>query len=475
MKREYQKNNNIPIQADEFGKLPPQAPELEELVLGALMIESDAFGLIADFLKPEHFYKIAHQKIFTAIENLIQTGAPTDFIMVTEKLRELGFIDDVGGAYFITLLTSKLSSSASIENHARIIFQKFLAREAIRIATEIQTLAFDDKSDIADILSYANKSFSDIISFSNGDILTMYDAVEQMRNNIFKNSSDNTEQSGFKTGFKDFDRRGGGFQKSDLIIIAAESSQGKTSLALTIVDNMALNGAKIAIYSLEMKATQLAARFTSYHTGIPANEILYSRFDNERFNKLDRNIKKLLNYDIFIDEKSNSTIESVLNSIRGMKKNYNIDGAVIDYIQLLSTSERGMNKEQQTAYIARSLKNIAKELDIFIIALSQLARDNTNPVPSIKRLRDSGQIEEATDVCFLIYRPEQVGRTNFPDPFNEFSVEKTAMIDIAKGRNIGTFKFLSHFESSTTHFSEFESYDRITNEAKPKSLSDKPF
>lgn len=475
MSKQFKKDTYVPIPANEFGKLPPQAPELEELVLGALMKESDSFSKISDLLRPEHFYKQAHQKIFKAIEMLAMDGEPTDFIMVTEKLRELGTIDDIGGAYFITMLTMKVSSSISIESHAKIVYQKFLAREAIRISSEISLMAFDDKSDISDVLVYANKEFGDISNFSSNSILRMYDAIEQMRNNIFVNSSDNFGLSGFKTGFKSFDKRGGGFQKSDLIIIAAESSQGKTSLALSMADNMAKDGAKLAIYSLEMKATQLAARFTSYHTGIPANEILYSRFDNERFGQLDRNIKKLLNYDIYIDEKSNLTIENVLNSIRGMKKNYNIDGAVIDYIQLLSTSEKGMNKEQQTAYIARSLKNIAKELDIFIIALSQLARDNTNPIPSIKRLRDSGQIEEATDVCFLIYRPEQVGKTNFPEPFNEFSVEKTAMIDIAKGRNIGTFKFLAHFEETTTHFEELEFYERTVFENKNKSLKDKPF
>lgn len=476
MKREYNKKNDyIPIQANEFGKLPPQAPELEELVLGALMTESESFGLISDFLKAEHFYKIAHQKIYKAIESLVMSGEPTDFIMVSEKLRELGTIDEAGGPYFVTLLTSKTSSAASIENHARIVYQKFLGREAIRIAGEIQTMAYDDKSDVSDVLAYANKEFSDISSFSNGSILTMYDAIEQMRNNIFKNSVDNSEQVGYKTGFKEFDKRGGGLQKSDLIIIAAESSQGKTSLALSFADNIANDGGKLAIYSLEMRATQLAARFTSYHTGIPANEILYSKFDSERFGQLDRNIKKLLKADVFIDEKSNSTIESILNSIRGMKKNYDIDGAIVDYIQLVSTSERGMNKEQQTAYIARSLKNLAKELDIFIVALSQLARDNANPIPSIKRLRDSGQIEEATDVCFLIYRPEQVNRNNFPEPFTEFAVEKTAMIDVAKGRNIGTFKFLAHFENKTTHFSELDSYDIVSGEVKRKNLSDNPF
>lgn len=457
----------------EYGKLPPQAVEIEELVLGALMIENDAYARIADFLKPEHFYKVSNQKIFSAIESLVSLGQPTDFIMVVNRLRDLNTIDEVGGAYAVTLLTARVTSTVSLEEHAKVIYQKYLSRESIRIAVQIQTMAFGNE-DVSDILAYANKSFSDISGFTGGDILKMYDAIELMRNNIFKNSSETQDQAGYKTGFSEFDRRGG-LQKSDLIIIAGESSHGKTSLALSFCDNIAKDGGRLAIYSLEMKATQLAARFTAYHTGIPANEILYGKFDNEKFGRLDRNIKKLLNYDIYIDEKSNSTIESICNSIRGMKKNYDIEGVVVDYLQLVTSSQRGLNKEQETALIARTLKNLAKELDIFVVALSQLARDNTNPVPSIKRLRDSGQIEEASDVVFLVYRPEQVNRTNFPEPFSAFSVDKTAMIDVAKGRNIGTFKFLSHFENTTTLFSELGEYNKGTGEYIPKKLTDDPF
>lgn len=474
-KRKYQKEI-VPIHANELGKLPPQATDIEELVLGALMVESDAYANVSDFLKPEHFYKTANQKIFSAIEMLVMLGEPTDFRMVTNKLRDLGIIDEVGGAYYITILSTQVNSTYYLEKHAKVIYEKFLARESIRVSNEIQSMAYDG-SDVFEILAYANKQFSDISGFSTGNILTMYDAIEQMRNNIFKNSSDSVVSSGSITGFEKFDNRGGGFQKSDFIVIAAESSQGKTSLALSIADNIANNGGSLGFYSLEMRAIQLASRFTAFHTNIPANEILYSRFNNERFGQLDKNIKRLLDYNIYIDEKSNSTVESIINSIRGLKKLYNIEGAFVDYLQLVTTSEKWMNKEQQTAYISRSFKNAAKELDIWIVGLSQLARDNSNPIPSIKRLRDSGQIEEACDVCFLIYRPEQVGRTNFPEPFDDFNVKDTAMIDIAKGRNIGTFKFLSHFDSRITHFSDIENYDIIRNIAVPvnKKPTDTPF
>lgn len=453
MKNQNQKHEVVNLG---FGKLPPQAVEIEEVLLGSLMVESKAFSEISDFLKAEHFYKPAHSLIYKTIERLSHENQPTDFIMVANRATQDNVIDEIGGAYYITLLSTKVSSGANVENYARLVFQKYLAREAIRISNEILSMSYSD-TDIDDILTYANKSYQDITTFTNGAVLTMYDAVNEMRNNVIKNSSQQNK-TGFITGFNNFDERSGGIQKSDLIIVAAETSQGKTSLALTISDNIAANGGKLAIYSLEMRATQLAARFTSYHTGIPANEILYGKFNMEMFEQLDNRIGKLINYEIYIDEKSTSTIESILQSIRGMKKQNDIDGVVVDYLQLVSTTEKGMNKEQQTAYITRSLKNIAKELDIFVITLSQLSRDSASPIPTMKRLRDSGQIEEAADVCILIYRPEQAGRSSFPEPFENSDVSGNAMIDIAKGRNIGTFKFLAGFDKSTTHFYEKEQY-----------------
>lgn len=440
----------------EYGKLPPQATEIEEVLLGSLMVESKAFSEISDFLKAEHFYHPAHAIIYRIIEKLAFENQPTDFIMVANRAKQENVIDEIGGAYYITFLSTKVNSGANIEKYARIVFQKFLMREAIRISNEVLSMAYSD-TDIDDILTFASKSYQDITTFTNGSIITMFDAVNEMRKNVIKNSGQQNK-TGFATGFNTFDERSGGMQKSDLIIIAAETSQGKTSLALTMCDNIAEAGGKMAIYSLEMRATQLAARFTSYHTGIPANEILYGKFNNSRFEQLDNGLRKLINYEIYIDEKSTSTIESILQSIRGIKKQNNIDGVVVDYLQLVSTTEKGMNKEQQTAYITRSLKNIAKELDIFVIALSQLSRDSASPIPTLKRLRDSGQIEEAADVCILIYRPEQVGRSSFPEPFENSDVAGNAMIDIAKGRNIGTFKFLAGFDKSTTHFYEKDEY-----------------
>jgi len=440
------------------------------------MVEKEAFDLISDFLKPECFYKVANQKIFSAITTLANSNEPIDMYTVIDQLRKSGYIDKVGGPYYITLLTANLSSAAHIEYHARIVYQKFIGRELIRIANEIQSMAYNDQIDIDEIITYANRNLSQIENNTGSSILEMRDALELMVKNIELNSAENIISSGSLIGFEEYDRRSRGFQKGDLIIVAAESSQGKTSLALTFSKNIAKGKGKLAIYSMEMRAVQLAARLTSMESGIPSNEILYSKFDSGMYEKLDYSIGRIINSDIYIDEKSTTNLDSIITSIRSMVKNYGIQGAVVDYIQLIHVNDKGLNREQQTGLIARKLKNLAKDLDIWIVALSQLSRDNQNPVPSIKRLRDSGQIEEACDVCILIYRPEQVGRTSYPEPYENVNVFGTALIDIAKGRNIGTFKFMVNFDKLTTHFSPFTgNYFQPNLVESKKEFTDKPF
>jgi replicative DNA helicase len=461
---------------NEFGKMPPQAIELEEAVLGALMIEKEAYSIVSEFLTPECFYKTKHQKIYSAIKSLANNNNPIDIITVVEQLKSDGNLEFIGGAYFIAALTANINSSAHLEFHAQIVYQKFLAREMIRISDEVQKMAYIEDMDVAEIISFASKSLNDISNFNSGSIIKMDEAIELMIKNVELNSQEKKVSSGSLTGFNDFDKRSGGLQKSDLIIIAAESSQGKTSLALSIANNISKNGDAIAIYSMEMRAIQLAARFTSFESKIPANEILYGKFNIQQYEILDNSISKLLKSDIYIDEKSTSNLDSIVSSIRGMVKNYAIKGAIVDYIQLIHVSDKGMNKEQQTALIARTLKNLAKDLNIWIIALSQLSRDNTNPVPSIKRLRDSGQIEEAADIVWLIYRPEQVGRNQYPEPYENHSTSGTALNYIAKGRNIGTFNFMSKFDKQTTNFYESVDYGFVSNESlRPRDFTDNPF
>ena len=252
-------------------------------------------------------------------------------------------------------------------------------------------------------------------------------------------------------------------QKSDLIIIAADTSSGKTSLAMKIAMNA---GCNIAFYSMEMKKEQIAARMLSIQSGVPANIIQYSRMTDVQLSMIDSGIAKILDKPVFFDDRSTSSIDSILASIRSLKIKQNIDGVIVDYLQILTVNQKGLNKEQQLADAARRLKNIAKELDIWVIALSQLNRDTANPVPSLGRLRDSGQIAEAADTVILIYRPENYDRS-YPDPFKNANTSGTAMIDIAKGRNVGTFKFLVGFKAETTNFYELNEVPFAPTDEQP--------
>ena len=257
--------------------------------------------------------------------------------------------------------------------------------------------------------------------------------------------------TGTPTGFEKIDVKSGGLQKSDLIIIAGETSQGKTSLAVSIMRNAAYYGAKIAMYSMEMKKEQITARILSMESGVPANQIMYSRLTDSQIQAIDKGIGKVSGKGIYFDDRSTSNIDTIISSIRYMKLKFGIDGAIVDYLQILNVNMKGANKEQQMGDVARRLKNLAKELDIWIIALSQLNRDNINPVPTLARLRDSGQIAEAADVVMLIYRPE-VNKKSYPNEFSNVETRGTAMIDIAKGRNIGMLRLICGFNACTTCF-----------------------
>ena len=290
---------------------------------------------------------------------------------------------------------------------------------------------------------------------SSDNIYTLKDGLTRVHQQVNRNLSGQTSLTGTPTGFDQFDRRSGGLQKSDLIIIAAEQSMGKTSLLMSILRFAALSGTKSIIYSMEMRKEQIASRLASIESGVPANQIMYSQLTSSQLESFDKGLARLLHLPIYFDDNSTSNIDSIINSIRYMKRKYDIDGAAVDYLQILNVNMKGANKEQQMGDVARRLKNLAKELDIWIIALSQLNRDKDNPVPSIARLRDSGQIAEAADVVMLIYRPEVKGKP-YPGEFSNVETKGTAMIDVAKGRNIGIMKFICKFDAPTTHFYDLQ-------------------
>ena len=438
------------------GRIAPQNIEVEEQVLGILLQYRDAYTEATQIIDVECFYKDYHQLIFTAIAELEKQGKRADVITTTQKLREKGELETIGGAYAMTQIINKTSSPLQLQQYCCKLKELSMYRKLIEISHYLRNVGYTQDEDVFEAYSKANEMLSGALAMSSDSVFTIQDAVKGVTEQIDRNCAGESRMTGIATGFSDFDNRSGGLQGSDLVIIAAETSQGKTSLSTTIAHNASLKGAKIAYYSLEMTKEQLAARLMAIQTGIPAYQLLYARLTQQSIEHVHKNISKILNTRIYFDERSTNNIDNILSSIRALKIKYDIDIVIVDFLQLVGMNKKGLNKEQQTADVARSLKNIAKELNINVILLSQLSRpQNGDNMPKLSRLRDSGQIEEAADVVIFIYRPEEYGKT-YPKEFENYPVKNTALIDVAKGRNIGLLKFIVSFNKEITHFFEYD-------------------
>ncbi|MHB9141946.1 MAG: replicative DNA helicase, partial [Paludibacter sp.] len=326
-KRNYSKNptSPAPIQANEYGKLPPQATELEEAVLGAIMIEKDAYSIISEILKPECFYKVAHQKIFEAIMTLAMHQEPVDMHTVTEQLRKSGTIDDIGGPYYITLLTAKVSSAAHLEYHSRIIVQKFLARELIRISSEIQTKAFDDKSDVDDLMQEAEGMLFEVSQRNLKKDVTQISPVIDEAIKRMQLAATKQGASGVATGFHSLDKITSGWQRSDLIIIAARPAMGKTAFVLSMAKNMGVDhNTPVAIFSLEMSNVQLVNRLIMNVCELEGEKVKNGQLDTAEWVKLDRDIKELIDAPIFVDDTPSLSIFELRSKARRLVKEHKV-------------------------------------------------------------------------------------------------------------------------------------------------------
>lgn len=440
-------------------KVLPSSEEAEKLVLATIMTEKNALSDVRELLSVEAFYCQKHREIYKAALKIADRGDFPDIIAVMNELQKNG-----SNITPFELTSISGNSTPYLQQNAALVFDKYKRRQFFEIGCYMQANCFSEENDIVDVLDEAKNRMDGIFSENDNSIFTMQDAIQGVYDNINRNMSGATEFTGFPTGFSEFDRRSGGLQTSDLIIIAADTSMGKTSLAIKIAMS---TGCPIAFYSMEMKKEQIAARMLSIESGVAANDILFSKLGNSQLEAIDKGVSRICDKLIYFDDKSTSGIESILASIRSMKVKYGIKGVVVDYLQILNVNMKGANKEQQMGDVSRRLKNIAKDLDIWVIALSQLNRDRDTPIPSLGRLRDSGQIAEAADVVMLIYRPEVYGK-NYPDPFQNTSPSNTAMIDVAKGRNIGLMKFIVGFNKPTTNFYEM-------NEIPTCQTDDEPF
>lgn len=427
--------------------------DAEKLVLGTIITERNALEEVRELLSEESFYNPFHQDIYKAILQISSLGERPDIITVKNRLV-------ANGVKFAIIEYMKIASNCTFDlyQYAARLHDLAIRRKFYTIGQYLISNSYSEAEDILDVTNSVSDELASLFKSTSTTVTTINDGLESVYGMINENLSGNKPLTGTPTGFERIDSKSGGLQKSDLIIIAGETSQGKTSLAVSMMRNASFSGAKIAMYSMEMKKEQITARILSMESGIPSNQIMYSRLTDSQIQAIDKRIGKLSGKGIYFDDRSTSNIDTIISSIRYMKLKFGIDGAIVDYLQILNVNMKGANKEQQMGDVARRLKNLAKELDIWIIALSQLNRDTMNPVPTIARLRDSGQIAEAADVVILVYRPEYYDKSRrYPDPFSNASTEGTAMIDIAKGRNIGLLRFICGFNAATTCFFNLDS------------------
>lgn len=411
-RQNYRKQPSQQLVAD-FGIMPPMDTDLEEAVLGALMLEKDAYTVVCDLLKPESFYEPANQKIYEAIQQLGAMQRPIDMLTVTEQLRLNGTLDEAGGALRVSELTGRVSSAANVEYHARIVAQKYLARELIAFCSSVQTKAFDPTNDVDDLMQEAEGRLFEISQHNVKKDVTQIDPVI---NDAIKKIEDaaNRESglSGLQTGFVDLDKVTSGWQASDLIIIAARPAMGKTALVLSMAKNMAVDfNIPIAIFSLEMSNIQLVNRLISNVCELEGEKIKSGQLSPAEWNKLMSRIKNLYSAPMYIDDTANLSVFELRTKARRLVREHGIKLIIIDYLQLMNAS--GMkfgSREQEVSTISRSLKQLAKELEIPVIALSQLNRSVENRTdgkrPQLSDLRESGAIEQDADIVCFIHRPE---------------------------------------------------------------------
>jgi replicative DNA helicase len=399
------------------GKIPPQALDLEEAVLGALMIEKDAFARIFDILKPEVFYADSHRDIFVAIQELHTESQPIDILTVSHRLRKNGTFEKVGGAYRITELTNRVASAANIEHHAHIIFQKYIQRELISVCSELQREAWEETTDIFDLL---DKAEQELYSLSENNLRRNYAPIDVLVYKVVERMEEMRKKGhgtiGVPTGFRKLDAMTSGWQRSDLIIIAARPAMGKTAFVLTLARNAAIqHQVPVAIFSLEMAAEQLAGRMISAEAEIDSARIRTGQLEPHEQQQLAARIDRLIKAPIYIDDSTPLTIYDLRAKCRRLKSEKNIQMIIIDYLQLMHAggNHKGGNREQEIAAISRSLKELSKELDVPVIALSQLSRAvearGGDKRPMLSDLRESGSIEQDADLVLFLFRPEYYG------------------------------------------------------------------
>lgn len=452
------------------GRQLPSDTELEQAVLGALMLEKDAYTTVCDLLKPECFYEPADRKIYEAIQSLGASQRPIDMLTVTEQLRADGTLEEVGGPAFVSALTMRVASAANVEYHARIVAQKYLARELISFAAEIEKMAFDESNDVDDLLQEAEGRLFEISQRNVKKDVTQIDPViGQAITQIQAAANRTSGLSGLESGFHELDKLTSGWQNSDLIIIAARPAMGKTAFVLSMAKNMAINyNTPVAVFSLEMSNLQLVNRLISNVCELESEKIKSGQMTDREWDQLMARIKQLYGASLYIDDTPSLSIFELRTKARRLVREHDVKIIIIDYLQLMNASGmRFGSREQEVSMISRSLKQLAKELNIPIIALSQLNRSVENrgdskegKRPQLSDLRESGAIEQDADIVCFIHRPEYYLRSDTDAAGND--IRGLAEFIVAKHRSGRVDDVKMRFKAK---YARFENWDDADAEA----------
>jgi replicative DNA helicase len=461
-----QQKERVIINLESTGKIPPQAVDVEEAILGSFMLESDAY--LMNPVNPEMFYKHEHQMICTVIQSMCRELKKVDLLTVTRRLKDSGQLDEVGGTLFIAQLTSKVASVAHLQHHILILKDKYLRREMIRMSAELQSGAFDESIDLEEIIESAQSIFMKLLSDEVNNIRSFTEIAEEVSKTMQHNSTEKIE-TGIMTGFRKFDQFTHGMQPGDLVVIAGESSHGKTMLATNIINHAAQNGYPCDVHSLEMTAKQLVGRIISIESGIPAKDMLFQRLDPVSIVHIDNHISQMAGLPIYFDDNSSASVQKICASVRKMVLKYGVKVVMVDYLQLVSGDQK-QGREEELGQNARIFKNLAKELNIVVILLSQFSNSESH-VPHTGRLRGSGQIKEAADFVIMVWIPEKEGIlwVKREDGTEENMAGKAGII-VGKGRNTGTMDFSVNCQKDINKMWDIESTITPTNRIEPADL-----
>ncbi len=453
------KNIGQSIQA-ELGKIPPQAVDIEEVVLGALLIDKRAIEAISDLLRPEIFYKEAHEIICESILSMYDKGEPIDILTVSQDLRKKDKLEYIGGAFYLTELTKQVNSAGNIEFHCRILQEKHMRREVISVSSLLMNKAYNDGEDIFNLLDESEQLLFNVSSqTATKQVETMRSVIRETVKDIDIRMSKEGGLTGVPTGLNNLDRCTGGWQNSDLVIIAARPGMGKTALVLTMARNAAIDfKVPVAFFSLEMSAKQLGARLISTESELDNEKIKLGNIDKDEYDRMHSRIGRLTDAPIYIDDTPALSIREFRSKARRLKQQHKIGLIIVDYLQLMTAFSKGGNREQEIGEISRGLKKVAKELDVPVIALSQLSRAvetrGGDKRPQLRDLRESGSIEQDADMVSFLYRPEYYGiepQDSYGHPLSKGATQ----IIIAKHRSGGLDNINLSFIPKFTKFIDY--------------------